>query len=267
MNKLAKEIESLDEEQKQLVFERIEALFAKVTTQLNRQSSKEKVTTVDPQGESHTNTRSTVNTSRLSRIMRELDKVEREVAKALYDETVDAMEVAAALTVSFLMAETGVRTAHNINVDKSLGKTVVVGDKTLQQRTQVLSSELTADVRKAIRQGVLGGVDVSDIVNNVSEIVEGSAWQVNRMVESEIYTAYRYQFGHTSDKNGFDWIRIHESFPRHPRRKMHRCYPLANADKYGKGKGVYKSTDVEIFFPHPQCTSWLELVEVEGDAD
>ena len=69
MNKLAKEIESLDEEQKQLVFERIEALFAKVTTQLNRQSSKEKVTTVDPQGESHTNTRSTVNTTRLTRII------------------------------------------------------------------------------------------------------------------------------------------------------------------------------------------------------
>lgn len=267
MNKLAKQIEELDEKQKRLIAEQVEAMFAKIIATLNRQSSIREVTTVDDDGATHTESRSTVNTSRLIRIMRELDKVERDVAKTLYEETVNAMEIAAALTVSFLMAETGVRAAHSINVDKSLGKTVVVGDKTLQQRTQMISSALTDDIRKTIRQGVLGGVDVGTIVKEVSSIVDGNVWQVNRVVESEIYSAYRYQFGHTSDKNGFDWIRLHESFPRHPRRQMHRCYPLANEDRYGKGAGVYKSTDVEIFYPHPQCTSWLELVEVDADVD
>ena len=183
--------------------------------------------------------------------------MEREISKELYEGTIGAMEIAAALTVSFLLEETCVRRAHNINVEKTLGKQVVVGDKTLEQRSKVFSAKLMSDIRKAIRQGVMGGSDVSDIIRDISDITEGIAWEVNRLVESEIYSAYRYQFGHTSDKNGFDWIRIHESFPRHPRRRHHRCYPLANTDKYGKGKGVYKSTDEEIYLPHPQCTSWL----------
>lgn len=266
MNKLAKEIEKLDEEQKAEVLDRITAIVAKLTSTINKQSKKEKVTSVDDEGNSHTDSRSTVNNNKLTRIMRELDKMEREISKELYEGTIGAMEIAAALTVSFLMEETGVRRAHNINVDKTLGKQVVVGDKTLEQRSKVFSAKLTSDIRKAIRQGVMGGSDVSDIIRDISDITEGIAWEVNRLVESEIYSAYRYQFGHTSDKNGFDWIRIHESFPRHPRRRHHRCYPLANTDKYGKGKGVYKSTDVEIFLPHPQCTSWLELVEVDADA-
>src|SRR5699024_792710 len=266
MNKLAKEIEKLDEEQKAEVLDRITAIVAKLTSIINKQSKKEKVTSVDDEGNSHTDSRSTVNNNKLTRIMRALDKMECGISKELYEGTIGAMEIAAALTVSFLMEETGVRRAHNINVDKTLGKQVVVGDKTLEQRSKVLSAKLTSDIRKAIRQGVMGGSDVSDIIRDISDITEGIAWEVNRLVESEIYSAYRYQFVHTYDKNGFDWIRIHESFPRHPRRRHHRCYPLANTDKYGKGKGVYKSTDVEIFLPHPQCTSWLELVEVDADA-
>lgn len=265
MNKLAKEIEKLDEEQKEIVVDKILAIVSKLTTSINRQSKKKDITSIDDDGNSHTDSRSTVNTSRLTRIMREIDKMEREISKELYEGTIGAMEIATALTVSFLMEETGVRRAHNINVDKTLGKQVVVGDKTLEQRSKVFSAKLTSDIRKAIRQGVIGGTDVSDILREVSDITNNNAWEVNRLVESEIYSAYRYQFGHTSDKNGFDWIRIHESFPRHPRRKHHRCYPLANTDKYGKGKGVYRSTDVEIFLPHPQCTSWLEVVEVDVD--
>lgn len=263
MNKLAMDMETFDEEQKEAIYGHIEALIAKLSSTLQRHSTKKTVDVKDSSGNSKVETRSTVNTTRLTRIMRELDKIEKEVAKTLYDETIFAMEVAAAMTVSYLMAETGIRSAHNVNVEKTLGQSVVVGDKSLKQRTQVTSSEIIGDLRKRVRQGVLGGEDIAVILEDVYETLEGKRWQINRIVESEIYTAYRYQFGHTSDRNGFDWIRIHESFPRHPRRKMHRCYPLANTDKYGKGKGVYKSTDVEIFFPHPQCTSWLELVEVE----
>ena len=151
-----------------------------------------------------------------------------------------------------------------INVEQELGKAVVIGDKTLEQRVKISTSNTKTDVRKYIRQGVLGGDDISTIVSNVRDTFKDTDWTVRRIVESEVYNAYRYQFGITTDANGYDWIRIHESFPRHPRRKYHKCYPLANADKYGKGKGVYKSTDSTIYYPHPQCTSWLEVVEVRS---
>src|SRR5699024_12734974 len=114
------------------------AIVAKLTSTINKQSKKVKVTSVDDEGNSHTDTRYTINNNKLTRIMRELDKMEREISKELYEGTIGAMEIAAALTVSFLMEETGVRRAHTINVDKTLGKQVVVGDKKLEQRSKLL---------------------------------------------------------------------------------------------------------------------------------
>ena len=70
MNKLAKEIEKLDEEQKAEVLDRITAIVAKLTSTINKQSKKEKVTSVDDEGNSHTDSRSTVNNNKLTRIMR-----------------------------------------------------------------------------------------------------------------------------------------------------------------------------------------------------
>src|SRR5699024_658826 len=132
MNKLAKENEKLDEEQKAEVLDRITTIVAKLRSTINKQSKKEKVTSVDEECNSHTDSRSTVNNNKLSRIMRELDKMEREISKELYEGTIGAMEIAAALTVSFLMEETGVRRAHYINLYKSIGNQVVIGDNTIE---------------------------------------------------------------------------------------------------------------------------------------
>lgn len=262
MDALAREIAALDEEYKEEIVRLINQLGASINDQIIGASAQETITTVAQDGSTGSETRSTVPTTRMRRIMNEIDAVEREYGDVLYDNTVEAMDIAIAAVIAHLLdSHPSMTVQAKLNADETLGKTVRIGDKTLQQRTQSLAAETLSDVRGYIRQGVFEGLDVDEITKNVRQSFADSDWKVRRIVESEIYQAYRYQFGETSSRNGFDWIRIHESFPRHPRRKMHRCYSLANTDKYGMGAGVYRSTDVEIYYPHPQCTSWLEVVE------
>lgn len=262
MDNLAKEIAQLDAEQVERILQQVSGLTAVVISALTERAKERSFRTVAPDGSVESETRSTVNTTSMRQIMREVDRFETELQSALYSETLSAMDAAAVATIAFLQSEVGAKNKYKVNVEETLGNKVLIGDRTFDQRTKLTASDIANDVRKIVRQGLLAGEDVGSIINKVSQSVKDSDWKIIRIVESEIYTAYRYQFGETASKNGFDWIKIHESFPRHPRRRQHRCYPLANTDKYGMGKGVYKSTDVEIFFPHPQCTSWLEVVEV-----
>lgn len=262
MKELADEVAKLDEELKKRIVRELKRLGAELNELLTDAATEESVTTINQDGSTDTANRTTVKTTSLRRIMRELDDIERQYNETLYDGTVDGMEAAIAVVIATLLGEIdGMSKQSKVNADKTLGKTVKIGDKTLKQRAAMLAAETTADVRSVIRQGVLGGEDVQSIVKKVRKTFSDTDWKVERLVESEVYGAYRYQFAQTTSENGFDWIRIHETFPRHPRRRYHRCYTLANADPYGRGKGVYKSTDIEIFYPHPQCTSWLEVVE------
>lgn len=262
MKELADKVAKLDEELKKRIVRELKRLGAELNELLTDAATEESVTTINQDGSTDTANRTTVKTTSLRRIMRELDDIERQYNETLYDGTVDGMEAAIAVVIATLLGEIdGMSKQSKVNADKTLGKTVKIGDKTLKQRAAMLAAETTADVRSVIRQGVLGGEDVQSIVKKVRKTFSDTDWKVERLVESEVYGAYRYQFAQTTSENGFDWIRIHETFPRHPRRRYHRCYTLANADPYGRGKGVYKSTDIEIFYPHPQCTSWLEVVE------
>lgn len=262
MQSLANEIERLDEAYKEEIVRLINRLGNDINGLVSEAATSDSVVTVSQDGSTNTDTRSTVNTTRLRRLMSELDSIEREYGETLYDKTVEAMDIAVATVIAFLIDNYPTMTTRaKLNVDRTLGKTVRIGDKTLQQRANMLAAETVSDVRSYIRQGVFGGDDVDEITRNVRRTFTDSDWKVRRLVESEIYQAYRYQFGETTSRNGFDWIKLHESFPRHPRRRHHRCFTLAHEDRYGMGAGVFRSTDVEIYYPHPQCTSWLEVVE------
>lgn len=265
MKELAKDVEKLDEQQQERVLDVLAGISGAFIASLPDYAQKKVVKIIDENGATHTHNRSQIKTTQLRKLVKVLDDLERTYSNTLYESTIRAMTEAMELTVEHLSSVKGMDVKVDVDVDKELGKKVTIGDKTLEQRVNVVGSNTVSDVRKAIRKGVLAGEDVDDIVSNIRKAFDSTDWQVRRVVESEIYNAYRYQFGKMSDANGFDWIRIHESFPRHPARRKHACYPLANTDKYGKGKGVYKSTDNEIFYPHPQCTSWLEALT--GDYD
>ncbi|MCU7556536.1 hypothetical protein [Macrococcus capreoli] len=263
MNELANNVEETNQKVQEDILAELAALSVVLIDVLNANAKSESITAVNANGTERTLKRTTVNTTKLRFIMSEIDRLEREYQSVLYDGLTAAMKEVAALTAESIVNELEDASKPFIaNVEKELSKTVIIGDKTLEQRTKIAASDINTEIRKLVRQGVLGGDDVNTIISNVRNTFKDTDWTTRRIIESEIYNTYRYQFGKTTANNGYDWIRIHESFPRHPRRKMHKCYELANKDKYGKGAGVYKSTDAIIYFPHPQCTSWLEVVEV-----
>lgn len=268
MLELAKDVEKLNDEEQKIVLAALAGISGAFIASLPDYAAKKVLKIIEDSGTESTATRSQIKVTKLRKILKELDDLERTYTSTLYESTIDAMTKAMELTVKRLTKLDGVDIQSKIDVEAQLGKKVTIGDKTLEQRIKVVGSNTADEVRKAIRKGILGGDDVDDIVANIRKTFSDTDWRVRRIVESEIYGAYRVQLGATADANGFDWIRIHESFPRHPRRKQHKCYPLANTDKYGKGKGVYKSTDTEIFYPHPQCTSWLEvLTDIDSGKD
>lgn len=262
MQELAKEIESVEQQSRKETLAEVAALSVVLIDALNRLAKKESITVVGSNGNARDIKRSILKTQSLSQLRAEIVRFEKVLSASLYAAIMKAMTNATDVTANALKESIdNVSKLAKVNVDRELGKKVTIGDKTLEQRTRIISTGISTDVQKAIRQGVLGGEDIDVVIANVRKSIDDYTWEMERIIESEVWNAYRYQFGQTASENGFDWIRIHESFPRHPNRRKHKCYPLANADKYGKGKGVYKSTDTEIFYPHPQCTSWLEVVE------
>lgn len=262
MNDLAASIEEHNQQAQEDILAELAALSIVLIDAINALSTTSKISTVTANGTEKEVDRTVVAASKLNKVMTEIDRLEKRYYSTLYDGLIDAMKEAATITVETLTDELDdVSDTDIVDVEK-LSKQVVIGDKTLQQRIKITDSNIMSEIRKKVRQDILGGSDVNTIVSDIRNTFKETDWTIRRVVESEIYNTYRYQFGETTSKNGYDWIRLHESFPRHPRRKLHKCYELANKDKYGKGQGVYKSTDSIIYYPHPQCTSWLEVVEV-----
>lgn len=264
MNDLAASIEEQNQQAQEDILAELAALSVVLIDALNALSTTATIKTVSDSGTEKDVKRTTIATSKLSKVLAEIDRLEKRHYSTLIDGLLDAMEDAARTTAEMLSIELDDVDNTDIVDIKDLSDRVVIGDKTLKQRVKITSSNTMSEVRKRVRQRIIGGDDVNTIVADIRNTFKDTDWTIRRIIESEIYNTYRYQFGTTTAANGYDWIKLHESFPRHPRRKKHKCYELANTDKYGKGDGVYKSSDTIIYYPHPQCTSWLEVVEVRS---
>lgn len=261
MEEIASNVEELNQQTQEEALTELMALLVPLIAVVTSSLKESSVSYTGANGKVVTYNQTTIKQTALRNIMSELNRLEKEYANTLYEATLKGMKAAVEETVNGLSVVDGIDDSRVVDVEKELAKKPIVDPYTLEQRIKRLSAELSGNIRTAVRQAAFSGEDANKIIALMQEEFGNVEWQVVRVIESEIYNAYRYQFGKIASNNGFDWLRIHESFPRHPRRKKHKCYPLANTDKYGKGKGVYKSTDIEIFYPHPQCTSWLELVE------
>jgi hypothetical protein len=123
--------------------------------------------------------------------------------------------------------------------------------------------KMTADQRKSlegvITSGILQGKSVKSLSREVRDSFNTSKYNAERLMRTEVNTAYRVAFAKSAEsayvtEEYLQIIRGDADMPNH------KCTIMSEEDPYGKGAGVFKASDSEIYNPHPNCTSYLLYV-------
>ena len=123
-----------------------------------------------------------------------------------------------------------------------------------------MSGAIRDAIATQLRSDIIRGRTIDEMVRNIRKIYNNETWMIRRLVITETNTAYRKATAESIERSEVaDWLRIVDNRGRHKYHKSHRCYELAEEDRYGMGT-CSKPTDKEIFSPHPQCTSFLAPV-------
>jgi hypothetical protein len=211
----------------------------------------------------------TIKRQRLMRLLRELEQIEKSMQIYGMDALIKVIEESADFAIteenSALVALIGlplIKRNQRASVRDEVTKLVIKrkGDDglALADRIWNMSGIIRDSIATQIRSDVIKGVSVGTMVRNVRKIYDGETWMIKRLVVTELNTAYRTATAKSIERSEVaDWLRIVDNGFRHPHHKEHRCYELAQEDRYGQGKGVFKPTDTEIYSPHPQCSSFL----------
>jgi len=213
----------------------------------------------------------TIKRQRLSRILRELDGVERDLrlyGTAAMDEiigksasfTTDAVSAGFA-TVTGAPMITGSFERLNREVFNYVTRRFGEDGLVLSDRIWGTSGDIRDAIGKSLRSDILRGESVGKMVANVRKAYDNETWKIKRLVVTEGNTAYRAASALSAERSSVvEWVRLNDNPGRHGNHEAHRCYELANTDKYGQGAGIFKPTDSEIYMPHPQCTSYITAV-------
>lgn len=135
----------------------------------------------------------------------------------------------------------------------------------LSDRVWNLSGDLRDELSKVIRSAVIRGDSVSKLTTAIKQVHDNETWKVRRVAISESNNAHRAATLYNGQKSDIVTAFKLIDHPGHKNHKNHACYPLAHADDYGLGPGVYpKDIPADLFAkltsPHPQCTSRLQYV-------
>lgn len=203
----------------------------------------------------------TIKRQRLSRLLRELDGVE----KALRENGMVAMTQVVTQSAEFAIAGSpiivaGVEKLNKRTVDyviRRFGEDGLV----LSDRIWGTSGEIRDSIATVLRTCIIRGDAVGTMVKGVKDVYDAEKWKIKRLVVTEGNTAYRVASANSvRDSKVADYVRINENGSRHGNHTNHKCYKLAQEDRYGEGKGVFKPTDSEIYLPHPNCSSYITAV-------
>lgn len=213
----------------------------------------------------------TIKRQRLSRLLRDLDGVERDLRRygtAVMDEviaksaTFTTQAVSAGFaTVAGVPMITGSFERLNRDVFNYVTRRFGEDGLILSDRVWGTSGDIRDALSKTLRSDIIRGESVNKMVANVRKVYANETWKIKRLVVTEGNTAYRAASAMSAERSEVvEWVRLNDNPGRHKNHDSHRCYELANEDRHGQGAGIYKPTDSEIYTPHPGCTSYITAV-------
>lgn len=210
----------------------------------------------------------TINKSRINSLLRRLNEVEGVYIDEISDAIEQATEESQNMAVEAAISALGGIVAAGIIGGLSIGRVVreLLNDPredglSLDDRVRRLAGDIVDVSRGVIRSGVLRGHSPSRISRDVQRAIDEEMWKVRRVIMTEGTNAYRLTVAEIAKQTGeIRAVRIIDNRGRHRNHENHECYRLAEQDMYGWGKGVYRPEDTFIYFPHPNCTAYYQLV-------
>lgn len=200
---------------------------------------------------------------RAGRILRELDEVEKYLREQSGETFEKIIANSSEWTTGRILKDTGITASLgsvNTNVVNYVVKRFGDDGLVLSDRVWGLSGEIRDELSKVIRSNIIKGNGIKAIMKDVRKVYENEAWKIERLARTEVLTSYRTATAMSAEQSDIvEYVQFHDGGPDADH-KRHACYALAMSDPYGKGRGVYKPTDTEIYNPHPNCTSYISYI-------
>ena len=204
----------------------------------------------------------TIKRQRMSRLLRDLDDIEeslREHGKIAFDRVIDEssewttrrVNRAVGLDLSARQFDRINKYVANYVIDRFGEDGLVLSD-----RIWGLSGEIRDEMATVIRSGIIRGDGINAIMPEIRKVYDNETWKIRRVARTESLTAHRGAISYSAQESDVvKWLQFHAGDKR-----SDACVTLANTDKHGKGAGVYKPNDTEIWNPHPNCTSYATYI-------
>src|SRR5690625_4082578 len=199
---------------------------------------------------------------RLSRVLRDLDEIEQSIREQGEIVMNRIIEESSEWTTKAVTNAAGISLSNaqfdrvNEHVVRYVAKRFGDDGLVLSERIWGLSGEIRDELSTVIRSGIIRGDGINAMIPRIREVYDNETWKIRRLARTESVTAHRAAIGYNARESGVvEWVQFHEGNDR-----SEACLSLANIDKYGKGRGVYKPMDSEIWMPHPNCTSYITYI-------
>lgn len=203
-----------------------------------------------------------IKRQRLSRVLRELDEIEASLREHGTIALGKVIDESSEWTTSKLTKAVGITLSKSAfdRVNENVVKYVVkrFGDDglVLSDRIWTLSGEIRDELSTVIRSGIIRGEGINAMIPRIRQVYDNETWKIRRLARNESVTAHRAAIGYSAKESGVvEWVQFHHGDKRSP-----ACVELANEDRYGKGKGVFKTTDTDIWMPHVNCTGYATYI-------
>ena len=215
----------------------------------------------------YANNKGKITRRRLSRLLRDLDEIEEYIREHGELALNSIIEQSSEWTVRNVNKAIGITlsTSSFDRINNYVVKYVVkrFGDDglVLSDRIWGLSGEIRDELATVIRRDILKGESINKMIPNIRKVYENETWKIRRLARTESLMAHRAATSYNAQDSGVvKYVQFNDGTCGRRDHNTHKCYELAQKDPYGKGRGIYKPNDTEIWLPHPNCTSWVSYV-------
>ncbi len=207
----------------------------------------------------------TIKRRRLRQVLRELDEVEMAMRANGEQALNKIVKESTEFTTENIAPVIGISASQvkivNEHVFKYIVKRFDANGLVLSERIWGLSGEIRDELSTAIRSNIIKGEGIKSMMKDISSVYSADSWKVRRLARTESTTAHRAATSYNAQESDIvNWVQFHDGRGGHRNHEKHRCYELANEDRYGKGTGIYKPKDTDIWLPHPNCTSYITYI-------
>lgn len=204
---------------------------------------------------------------RIAAVLRELDEIEKSLRnygtlalESIIEESSEwtTSKITSALGITLSKSAFDRINEHVINyVIRRYGDDGLV----LSDRIWGLSGEIRDELATVIRSSLIRGDGINAIIPRIRQVYANETWKIRRLARTESTTAHRAATAYNAQQSDIvEWVQFHDGTCGRRDHHKHACYRLARRDPYGKGAGIYKPTDTEIWMPHPNCSSYISYI-------